>query len=87
MAHHKYQTRQLEGARNQDWPAWYADYLLEGGIAELLQTSPAPEQLAQFLTDLHASYSALSEKEQLEMDWPSYYAPKLIKHFQTGDHA
>ena len=86
-AHHKYEIRQLEGVTNQAWPVWYADFLIDNGVAELLTSSPNTNQLSKQLKDLDTDYSALPAEDQEAIDWPSYYAPRLISYFAPGDNA
>jgi hypothetical protein len=45
-AHHEYETRYLEGVRDEQWPGWYAAYVL-GRLGEFT----SPTQLAIWLEE------------------------------------
>ncbi len=48
-AHGAYEERELNGVYDRIWPAWYAAYLVEHGIGDLLGAAITTEQLAQLL--------------------------------------
>jgi hypothetical protein len=76
-AHHEYEVQELDGMRDEGWPHWYAAYLLENGLSEML--SPALNQgaLAEFLADSHEQFDA----EKQEENWQTYTAGKMLSHF------
>jgi len=73
-AHHEHQERDLGGRYNYGWPAWYADYLLEHGLPEMLGRPLEKESLARFLADADREHRA----ENPDQDWPVFYAHKMI---------
>lgn len=74
-AHGEYERNEL-GDRDQDWPIWYATFLFDNGLAELL---PAIGQadvstLASVLAELQAEY----DREEPGVPWTEFYARRLI---------
>jgi len=73
-AHGAYEAQELKGVYDQIWPAWYAAYLVEHGIGELLGKAITEEQLAQLL----AQYDNEYRTQQRQEGWPDYYAGQLL---------
>jgi len=73
-AHHHYQETQLNGEYNLKWADWFADYLIDHGLGNLLGREVAPEMLAQKLNELDRRQRA----EAPEEDWPIFYARHMI---------
>jgi hypothetical protein len=45
-AHGEYETRELGGRYDQNWPDWYARYLVEHGFAEFLGRAVSVDMLS-----------------------------------------
>ena len=76
-AHHHFEQTVLNGVYDEAWPAWYAGYLLDNGLGELLAEQPSQEQLAQFL-----DHSNEARKQQTpEPAWADYTAEALVGWF------
>jgi hypothetical protein len=73
-AHGAYEERELNGVYDQAWPAWYAAYLVEHGIADLLGLASTAEQLARLLKQYDEDYRT----QQRQAGWPDYYAAQLL---------
>jgi hypothetical protein len=73
-AHGTYEEGELNGVYDQDWPAWYAPYLVEQGIRGLLGQAITVEQLARLLKQYDEEYRA----QQRQEGWPDYYAAQLF---------
>ena len=73
-AHGAYEERELNGVYDQDWPAWYAAYLVEHGIADLLCKAITTESLARLLKQYDEDYRT----QQRQEGWPDYYAVQLL---------
>ena len=73
-AHGAYEERVLNGVYDQDWPAWYAAYLVEHGISDLLGRAITPSSLAELLKQYDEDYRAQSRPD----GWPDYYAAQLL---------
>ena len=48
-AHGVYESTDLNGVYDQDWPRWYAGYAVEHGIGTLLGRAVDADELAQLL--------------------------------------
>lgn len=73
-AHAAYEENELGGARDEVWPAWYASYLVERGLAQFLPGLEIVDALAGMLSELDADY----RREQPADGWPEYYAARLV---------
>ena len=49
-AHGVFETSELNGVYDQEWPRWYAEYAVSHGIGEILGRPIAADELASFLT-------------------------------------
>ena len=74
-AHHDFEIMELGGGRDEQWPAWYAQYLLDNGMAELLSLQPNSDSLAALLEQGSREHKAASSSE----DWTSYTARYLLE--------
>jgi hypothetical protein len=74
-AHGAYETTALAGVYDEEWPGWYATYLLDHGLPDLVpQTGKLDAaQLAAILKQLDADY----RREQPEGDWPACDTERL----------
>jgi hypothetical protein len=73
-AHGEYETQELGGATDADWPRWYAAYLWQRGVAALLPEGATDERLAGELAECDAAY----QRQQPAEDWPDFYARHLL---------
>jgi steroid delta-isomerase-like uncharacterized protein len=76
-AHGVYEEGQLNGVYDQNWPAWYADYLVEHGLGDVIGESVSIEQLGHLLKQYDQDY----RREQPGESWPAYYATRFVMHF------
>lgn len=74
-AHSVHEERELNGVYDQEWPAWYAAYLVEHGMNDLLDQAITPGELAGLLKQYDEGYRAQPRSEA----WPDYYAAELLK--------
>lgn len=72
-AHHVYETDVLKGVRDEAWAGWYARYLVEHGVADLLERAVAPEGIGSELAEYAAAHAAEGSAEA----WAAYYARRL----------
>ena len=73
-AHGAYETAELGGVYDQQWPAWYARYLVEHGIGDLLGRAVTAEEVAALLVRYDEAYN----RECSAIAWPDYYARLLL---------
>ena len=73
-AHGVYEENELNGVYDQNWPDWYAAYLVEHGLGELLGASLTVERLSHLLKQYDQDY----KRERPGVGWPQFYAERLI---------
>jgi hypothetical protein len=75
-AHGAYETTVLGGAFDEEWPAWYAAYLLDHGLADHL---PDPESVdVDNLTAMLARLAADYDRGDQTRPWPDVYAQGIV---------
>jgi hypothetical protein len=79
-AHGVYETNVLGGAFDEEWPAWYATYLLDHGLSDHLphDASIDRDSLAAMLARLAADY----ERGAMAIPWPDAYAQRIVAGFR-----
>jgi hypothetical protein len=74
-AHGVFEATELNGVYDQDWPRWYADYLVEHGIGGLLGRPVDADELGRLLA---ASWAQLQQADPRPADqWTTYVARRL----------
>jgi hypothetical protein len=74
-AHGAYETTELNGVYDQEWPRWYAAYAVEHGIGELVGHAVSSDDLAEFLT---MSWSELQQADPRPSDpWTTSLAHRI----------
>jgi len=73
--HSVYETESMRGV-DEEWPAWYATYLLDLGLRDLLPKSVTgdPDDLAVQLTDLYAAF----QRDDPSGDWHRFCAARFV---------
>jgi hypothetical protein len=79
-AHHHFEQTVLKGVYDQEWPAWYADYVIQHGLGELLASPVTVEQLSRFLAENYELY----KKENSKLGWADYTAQQIAQHWREG---
>jgi hypothetical protein len=74
-AHGAYETEVLGGAYDEEWPAWYASYLLDHGLRDRL---PGVRLDAASLAETLRRLDRLYKREQPGEAWLDFYARRLI---------
>jgi hypothetical protein len=78
--HGAYETSVLGGVFDEDWPAWYAAYLLDHGLSDHL---PSGESLdIANLTAMLARLAADYERGEQTSPWPDVYARGIVARFR-----
>ena len=85
-AHGRYEAEVLGGKRDEDWPRWYAGYLLDHGWLDLFPGSGTSgsdtgsrARLADLLTEADKLHRANAPNER----WQDYYARFLLDRAGT----
>ena len=79
-AHGAYETNDLAGVYDEEWPAWYAADLLDHGLADHLPGAEGLDvaNLTAMLTRLAADY----ERGEQSRPWPDVYAEGIVAGFR-----
>ena len=74
-AHGAYETTELNGVYDEEWPRWYAAYAVEHGIGEIVGRPVSVDDLAALLT---ASWSELQQTDPRPSEpWTTFIARRL----------
>lgn len=74
-AHGSYETTELSGAYDQDWPRWYANYAVDHGIGTILGRAIGRDELARFLA---SSWDELQRADPRPTDpWATQVARRM----------
>ena len=74
-AHGAYETTELNGVYDEEWPRWYAAYAVEHGIGEIVGHPVSVDDLAALLT---ASWSELQQTDPRPSEpWTTFIARRL----------
>ncbi|KXK27083.1 MAG: hypothetical protein TR69_WS6001001109 [candidate division WS6 bacterium OLB20] len=77
-AHHEFEQNELQGKRDESWPAWYAKYLLEHGMDELFEEQVSPADLESTLLEAAGSFEGIKDDTRT---WDQYYAQAITEQF------
>jgi hypothetical protein len=79
-AHGAYETNVLAGVFDEEWPAWYATYLLDHGLGDRLPGAKMLDvaNLAAILAQLAVDY----EQGDKASPWPDVYARGIVAEFR-----
>jgi hypothetical protein len=75
QAHGVFESTELEGVYDQEWPRWYAVYAVEHGIGEILGGGVTVDELAEFLARSNAEFEAIDPKPS--ETWATYAARRI----------
>ncbi len=73
QAHGKYEQSELRGVHDQDWPRWYAGYVVEQGISALLGHAVSVDQLTAFFISNYAEF----QKQPSGTLWADFTAAQM----------
>jgi hypothetical protein len=74
-AHGRFETAELHGVYDQEWPRWYAAYAVEHGIGALVGHVVTTDQLAQFLASSYGEFQHAEPKPS--EPWAAYTARRI----------
>jgi hypothetical protein len=76
-AHGVYESSELNGVYDEEWPRWYADYAIEHGIGALVGRTIMAGELADLL---RTSWDDLQSAEPRPADsWATYAARRMAE--------
>lgn len=76
-AHHDFETTELEGERDEQWAAWYADYLQTNGLDGLIGLELDTDSLAAFLEKSAQDFKAMNGS----LSWEDFTAARLLETY------
>ena len=79
-AHHHFEQTVLKGVYDQEWPTWYADYIIAHGLGELLPTPVTVEPLGRFLAENYEVY----KRENSKQGWADFTAQQIAANWRNG---
>ena len=71
-AHGDYETNILNGVYDDNWPVWYAAYVVGALGIEVIR----PAKLTRLLALAHKAH----QQEDSKADWPTFYADYIINN-------
>jgi hypothetical protein len=72
--HGVYEQSVLKGAYDQEWDLWYAAWLIEHGVNDLLNADMTSPELADLLTSINNEHQRTNEPKS----WAQYTAEQLV---------
>ena len=78
-AHGRFEAEALGGVRDEEWPKWYAGYLLDHGLLDLFPEPSASGRLGAHLDELLAEADRLQRANAPGEKWQDYYARFLVE--------
>ncbi len=78
-AHHQYEQTVLKGVYDQDWPTWYALYVINHGLGTVLGQPVTEAQLSRFFTESYTIYKKGNPKE----GWVNYTARQIAENWRN----
>ncbi len=78
-AHHHFEQTVLNGVYDQEWPAWYADYVIKHGLNDLLPKPVTVEQLSHFFSESYEIYKLKNSP----LGWADYTAQEISQRWRN----
>jgi hypothetical protein len=76
-AHGVYETTELNGVYDQEWPQWYAAYAVGHGIGKILGRAVSVDDLAAFFT---TSWAELQQADPTPSEpWTASFARRMAE--------
>ena len=75
-AHGAYEATELNGVYDKEWPTWYAGYLVQHGLGDLLGHEVTTDRVAEFLASKYAEFEETDPKPR--QPWPAYIASRMV---------
>jgi len=73
-AHGDYEINILNGVYDNNWPVWYAAYV----VGALGMEAIKPAKLTQLLIEAHEAH----QKQNPDANWPTFYADHIINNLK-----
>jgi hypothetical protein len=76
QAHGVYETTELNGVYDQEWPRWYAAYAVEHGISAMAERDITTDALADFLASRYAEFEGTDPRPA--EPWATSIARRIV---------
>ena len=76
-AHGAYESTELNGEYDQDWPRWYATYAVANGLGRAIGRDVGADRVAGFLAATFAEFEAADPKPVER--WSAYMARRMVE--------
>ena len=76
-AHGRYETSVLHGVYDVDWAPWYADWAIQHGLNDLLESTFGADDLGKILFTINEEHG----RDSHGLAWPEFYAQRLVQMF------
>lgn len=76
-AHGIYESSELNGVYDAEWPRWYASHAIDHGLAHLLGSNVTVDEVAAALTAAYAEFDATDPKPA--EGWAAFVARRLVE--------
>ena len=76
-AHGTYESTELNGVYDENWPQWYATYAVEHGLGATLGRDVGADRVATFLSATFAEFEAADPKPA--EPWSAYMARRMVE--------
>ena len=77
-AHGTYEALDLGGVYDRDWASWYAEYLIEHGLDEVVGHTTPLDRVGPFLASAYAEFERLDPRPD-RAAWADYIAGRIIE--------
>lgn len=77
-AHGTYEAMDLGGVYDRDWASWYAEYMIEHGLDDIVGHPTPLDRLAPFLATAYGDFEQLDPRPE-KADWASYIAGRIVQ--------
>lgn len=78
LHHGTYEALDLGGVYDQDWASWYAEYLIEHGLNEIVGHATPLDRVGPFLANAYADFEQLEPKPD-RGEWAAHIARRIIE--------
>ena len=75
QAHGVYETTELNGVYDEDWPQWYAAYVVDHGLGALVGHPVTAEDLTAYLGRTNVEFEAIQPRPT--EPWAAYTARRI----------
>lgn len=76
-AHHEYEESDLGGKKDENWPEWYAKYLMKNGLNDLFEEELTAPDIADTLLEAARKF----ENDPGDLSWGEVYTEFLLFQF------